>query len=211
MAQQSPAANYEYHDQHHASAAACCPRLRCGTRGDVLGRGTHPTVNDVAEEVYNRARGVAVVLRLRFHPQPHPPRRLWALFLLLCPGPPATYQSQRACRSAPAASFDPPSTVTSPARPSYSPSPTTGTCSTCSVACDVRRIADGSAHRCQRAREAAALAGPTRRHPGAASAATHERIFRLRAPMANLPVHPPRTADYQGHAAGGEKKGGRWA
>jgi hypothetical protein len=25
MAQQSPAANYEYHDQHHASAAACCP------------------------------------------------------------------------------------------------------------------------------------------------------------------------------------------
>jgi hypothetical protein len=87
------------------------------------------------------------------------------------------------------------------------PSATTGTCSTCSVACDVRGITAGSAHRRRRAGKAAALAGLTRRHPGAASAAMHEHIFRLRAPMANLPVHPPRTADYQGHAAGGGKKG----
>jgi hypothetical protein len=49
------------------------------------------------------------------------------------------------------------------------------------------------------------LAGPTHRHPGA-SAPTHEHVFRLCAPMAGLPVHPPRTADYQGHTAGGGKK-----
>ncbi|KAJ7892409.1 hypothetical protein B0H13DRAFT_1886753 [Mycena leptocephala] len=70
--------------------------------------------------------------------------------------------------------------------------------------CDESRLAphiDADAHAKQ------PLAGPTRRHPGAASAATHEHIFRRRAPMANLPVHPPRTADYQGHAAGGGKKG----
>jgi hypothetical protein len=143
----------------------------------------------------------------RLHPQPHLSRRLWALFFLFSPDPPATYESQHACTSPPAGSFNPPSTVTSPARLPYSSSSTTGTCSTCSVACDVRRIAAGSVHRRRRAGEAAALACPTRRQPGAASAAMHKHIFPLRAPMANLLVHPPCTADYQGHAAGGGKKG----
>ncbi|KAJ7832647.1 hypothetical protein B0H14DRAFT_3711937 [Mycena olivaceomarginata] len=73
------------------------------------------------------------------HPQPHLSRRLWALFFLSPPTRPRRMIRSTHAQAPPAGSFDPPLTVTSPARLPYSSSSTTGTCSTCSVACEAKQ------------------------------------------------------------------------
>ncbi|KAJ7807136.1 hypothetical protein B0H14DRAFT_2609943 [Mycena olivaceomarginata] len=132
----------------------------------MLGRGTHPTVNDVAGKVYNRAAPASA-------PTPAPPSS--PVGPVPSPLPP-TRPQHMSCTS-----FDPPSTVHHPLGSLIPPRlpPGFAALAVSHATCNESRLAphiDADAHAKQQRWQV-----PTRRHPAAVSVAAHEHIFCLRA------------------------------